>query len=149
MRVRLPKHPAKGGADSFTAFFHPKQVATSSEAAEPPTQGTTVNMPGKSALAATPTAALAASDSTKLDVNLATATELMQIPGVGPVLSQRIMEARDRSTARTTCAALVESARKNSRSCDLSLLSDRHFWVAQCRWQKRDRERPRRSKAHP
>ncbi len=94
MRVRLPKQPAKGGADSFTAFFHPEQVATSSEAAEPPTQRTTVNVPAKSALAATPRAALAASDSTKLDVNSATAAELMQIPCVGPVLSQRIMEAR-------------------------------------------------------
>jgi competence protein ComEA len=50
-------------------------------------------------LSAAPPSATAAPAGGKLDVNTATSAELLGLPGVGPVLAQRIVAARPYQTA--------------------------------------------------
>lgn len=95
LTVRLSKQPAKSGADSFDAFFHPERIASSSTAPTP--LPATTPLPKPVALASPPAARATASG--KLDVNAATMPELLNIPGVGPVTAQRIIEARPFKTA--------------------------------------------------
>jgi competence ComEA-like helix-hairpin-helix protein len=94
MAARSSTAPAKSGPDSFTAFFHPERVAVVSaeeEETEPAIAATPV--PAEiSTPAVVQEAAPAAAG--KLDVNSATADELENIPGVGPVLAERIIAAR-------------------------------------------------------
>ena len=103
MAARSPKAQPKSGPDSFNAFFHPERVAaTASDDGEsqpsPSPSAALVATPGRSWLAgatrpATSSACPAAS-SEKLDVNDASSADLMEIPGIGPVLAQRIMDSR-------------------------------------------------------
>ena len=79
---RSKKTQPKSGADSFAAFFNP-ETATAPEAAE----STAPPRSRSSAGAANPADA-------KLDINSAEASELLNVPGIGPVLAQRIMNAR-------------------------------------------------------
>lgn len=85
--VRLSKPPPKSGADSFDAFFHPERLASMS--AVPPAIAVATPIPKTAALPIDPTPGAA-----RLDVNAASLTELLAIPGVGPVTAQRIMEGR-------------------------------------------------------
>ncbi|MFN2509470.1 MAG: thermonuclease family protein, partial [Chthoniobacterales bacterium] len=87
MAARLSKQLARSGPDSFNAFFHPERVAT------PPADATPESPPP--AMAIKPPAASAApmpsaSVGAKLNVNTATAAELMSVKGIGPVLAGRI-----------------------------------------------------------
>jgi competence protein ComEA len=87
LSVRLSKQPAKSGADSFDAFFHPERGVMKTDAEVPaPSQP-----PAKAPATAPIQAAVAP---VKLDVNTASLPELLNIPGVGPVIAQRIIEAR-------------------------------------------------------
>ena len=89
LAARSTKSQPKAGADSFAAFFHPEreQSATPTPAAQ--------SLIGGSRSTASPERAAGA----KLNVNSATSSELLNIPGVGPVLAQRIMEARPFASA--------------------------------------------------
>lgn len=82
MLVRLPQQPAKSGPESFDAFFHPKRIAKTGDA------DADIASPAPAEPSELVTAAA------KLDVNTATSAELLAIPGVGPVIAQRIREAR-------------------------------------------------------
>ena len=108
MTAQSPKTQPKTGPDSFDAFFHPERVA----AADGSETSTIAPTPSPTAAAiftprgGTSFPGAAASPSTsarggggKLDVNAATSADLLAIPGVGPVLAQRIIEARPFQTA--------------------------------------------------
>ncbi len=84
MSVRLTKQPARTGLDSFDAFFHPDRLL-----AETPVLKPQEAAPAK----ASPPVAHG------LDVNAATAEELMNLKGIGPVLAARIIGARPFKTA--------------------------------------------------
>ena len=96
MAARSPKVQPKSGPDSFDAFFHPERLASSPDenaklaAASPSPAATGVSAPA--------TGSAAPADG-KLDVNQAPSASLLDIPGVGPVLAQRIIEARPFKTA--------------------------------------------------
>ncbi len=87
LMVRLSKQPAKSGADSFDAFFHPERVATKADAPLVAPSEAPAKTPAAAAVAAEPGAV-------KLDVNAAPMKELLNVPGIGPVTAQRIIEAR-------------------------------------------------------
>ena len=72
----------KSGPDSFAAFFHPQKVAAvdSAETSTPAPE--------------TRLAASAPADGATFELNSATTAELLSIPGIGPVLAQRIVDAR-------------------------------------------------------
>ena len=96
LAARSPKAQPKTGPDSFDAFFHPEKIAASPMenpklTAASPASPASILPPA----AVTPTA----SAEGKLDVNEATSAELLNIPGIGPVLAQRIMEGRPFQTA--------------------------------------------------
>jgi competence protein ComEA len=102
MAARSPTVQAKSGPDSFDAFFHPERLAAEPTperpsmmpaATAPPSRGTTMFGFG------TPTPAAAGAAGGKLDVNRATSEELLAVPGIGPVLAQRIIDARPYATA--------------------------------------------------
>jgi len=92
MTARLQKQPPKTGPDSFDAFFHPERLATptEAEAIEAP-DPSLASSPGDRVSVAQPPSALAG---TKLDPNTATSAELLAVPGIGPVLANRILAAR-------------------------------------------------------
>ena len=77
MTARASTAPAKTGPDSFAAFFHPERAVSVSADEE------------KAGLVVAP-----APETGKLDVNAATADELQNISGIGPVLAERIIAAR-------------------------------------------------------
>ncbi|MDQ2659039.1 MAG: helix-hairpin-helix domain-containing protein [Verrucomicrobiota bacterium] len=89
MTTRLPKQPSKTGLDSFDAFFHPEKIAAA-EAAEALQQAAPLTSNSTPATAPARGA---------LDPNSATKEELENIKGIGPVLAQRIIEARPFKTA--------------------------------------------------
>lgn len=91
MTARLPRQPAKTGADSFDAFFHPDRVAT---AASEETAAAPAATPFFSSAPVFSPRSTSQSADGKLDVNNATIDELKKIPGIGPVLAQRIVDAR-------------------------------------------------------
>jgi competence protein ComEA len=92
LTIRLPKQPAKSGADSFDSFFHPERVGSQAQApVAAPSQ-----TPAKPAAI---TAAVQEPGAVKLDVNTAPLAELLNLPGVGPVTAQRIIEARPFNSA--------------------------------------------------
>ena len=76
MVIRAQQPESEKGIDPFDKFFHP--------AGEAPVP----------AAAATPAASASVASLPKLDVNAASLTELQNIPGIGPVAAQRIIEAR-------------------------------------------------------
>lgn len=87
MAARSKTAQPKTGPDSFEAFFRPTKAAASGETETPRSE---------------PPAALAKvapESGPKLDVNSATTAELLNIPGIGPVLAQRILEARPYQSA--------------------------------------------------
>jgi competence ComEA-like helix-hairpin-helix protein len=92
LTVRLSKQPAKSGADSFDAFFHPERVANKADAQLAAPSPPAVKPP-------VPPSAPAGRGIVKLDVNAAPLAELLNIQGVGPVTAQRIIEARPFKTA--------------------------------------------------
>jgi competence ComEA-like helix-hairpin-helix protein len=101
MTARLPRQPAKSGADSFDAFFHPERLATAAETEEV-TSAMALSTPAARTnplVTATTATNLPAAAEAKLDVNSASAEELRKIPGIGPVLAQRIIEARPFTSA--------------------------------------------------
>jgi DNA uptake protein ComE-like DNA-binding protein len=71
MTARASRQPAKSGADSFAEFFR---------ASRAPSADAVGNRPPRAG--------------GKLDVNAASAEQLQQLPGVGPVLAGRIVAAR-------------------------------------------------------
>jgi endonuclease YncB( thermonuclease family) len=100
MTARAQKPESAKGVDPFDVFFHPEKVAAGSVAsastrsphgqalASPPAQVGNQPVPTNPASAVTP------EDQSKLDVNTASSAELENIPGIGPVLAQRIIAAR-------------------------------------------------------
>jgi len=88
MTVRAQQPESERGIDPFDKFFHPAGEMPVQAAAKP---------------AATPEATPAASEETtpsgfpaqtKLDVNTASLAELENVPGIGPSIAERIIEAR-------------------------------------------------------
>ena len=76
MAIRAQQPESEKGIDPFDKFFHP--------AGEAPLPITT----------ATPAISAPVASLPKLDVNAASLAELQNIPGIGPVVAQRIIEAR-------------------------------------------------------
>lgn len=83
MTARLPRPPGKTGPGSFEAFFRPER-------------GTPAVHENASS---SPASAAAPLSGGKIDVNSATSTELLNLPGLGPVLAQRVIDARPFMTA--------------------------------------------------
>ena len=92
MAARSPKAQPKTGPDSFDAFFHPEKVAASVREQDTATSSAAT---GSVAIVS----AAGATAGGKLDVNAASSAELLAIPGIGPVLAQRIIDARPFQTA--------------------------------------------------
>ncbi len=86
MAARVPAQGSAVKRDPFDAFFHPERPAPA------PRQ---VILPKRIVIAsdAGPPAAAARTE-TKLNPNTATLAELIKLKGIGPVLAQRIVEAR-------------------------------------------------------
>lgn len=82
MQLRASKQPSKAGLDSFEVFFHPEKLAVAAEA--------------EARLDAQPVSVPAGA---QLDLNTATAAQLVNIRGIGPVIAQRIIAARPFVTA--------------------------------------------------
>jgi DNA uptake protein ComE-like DNA-binding protein len=90
MATRAQQPESEKGVDPFDKFFHPV-----GEAAGPVTAGTpaiSASVASLPSVETTPTTL--GSLPSKLDVNTASLAELENIPGVGPVVAQRIIEAR-------------------------------------------------------
>ena len=84
MTVRAQQPESERGIDPFDKFFHPAGEMPVQAAAKP---------------AATPEASAETTPSgfpaqTKLDVNTASLAELENVPGIGPSIAERIIEAR-------------------------------------------------------
>lgn len=90
MTTRAQHPESEKGIDPFDKFFHPAgEAATSQPAATPASAAPIASLPSEET---TPTTL--ASVQSKLDINTASAAELQNIPGIGPVVAQRIIEAR-------------------------------------------------------
>ncbi len=90
MAVRAQQAESEKGVDPFDKFFHPAGEPQPAVAA-----GTPANSAGVASLPSAETTPIAlASVQTKLDVNSASLAELQNIPGIGPVVAERIIEAR-------------------------------------------------------
>ena len=88
MAVRAQQPESENGIDPFDKFFHPAGETTVPAAAT--SNAITPSLPSEES---TPTVA-ALLPQTKLDVNAASLAELENVPGIGPVVAQRIIEAR-------------------------------------------------------
>ncbi len=92
MTAQVVKPLAATGADSFDAWFHPAQPATSATSTPTPLAAPSAwPFPMPSAPSSNPFPELEVG---KLDPNRATAQELVAISGIGPVLAARIIAAR-------------------------------------------------------
>ncbi|PYK96627.1 MAG: hypothetical protein DME32_17340 [Verrucomicrobia bacterium] len=90
MAIRAQQPESDTGIDPFDKFFHPASetsvpVATATSATSAPV----APLPSEET---TPTVAPLLPQ-TKLDVNAASLAELKNVPGIGPVVAQRIIEA--------------------------------------------------------
>jgi len=91
MAIRAQQPESEKGIDPFDKFFRPAgEAPVPVPAATPATSAPVAPLPSEET---TPTVA-ALLPQTKLDVNAASLAELQNVPGIGPVVAQRIIEAR-------------------------------------------------------
>jgi DNA uptake protein ComE-like DNA-binding protein len=91
MAIRAQQPESEKGIDPFDKFFRPAgEAPVPVPAATPATSAAVAPLPSEET---TPTVA-ALLPQTKLDVNAASLAELQNIPGIGSVVAQRIIEAR-------------------------------------------------------
>jgi DNA uptake protein ComE-like DNA-binding protein len=101
MAVRAKEPKSEKGVDPFDKFFHPEMTPatvissalTSSSPATVPLSSTSSRAPVAPVQPTTPDL-VSSIPETKLDVNTASQAELENIPGIGPAIAQRIIEAR-------------------------------------------------------
>jgi competence protein ComEA len=86
--VRAQQPESEKGIDPFDKFFHPAGETSVQAAATPAAKVGTTPLPSEET---TPSGFPAP---TKLNVNTASLTELENIPGIGPSIAERIIEAR-------------------------------------------------------
>jgi len=88
MTVRAHQPESEKGIDPFDKFFHPAGEMPVQAAAKP------AATPGATPLPSEETTPSGFPAQTKLDVNTASLTELENVPGIGPSIAERIIEAR-------------------------------------------------------
>jgi predicted flap endonuclease-1-like 5' DNA nuclease len=101
MAIRAKEPQSEKGVDPFDKFFHPEMTPetvipsalTSSSPATVPLSSISPHASVAPIQSATPDS-VSSIPETKLDVNRASQAELENIPGIGPVMAQRIIEAR-------------------------------------------------------
>ena len=86
--ARAQQPESEKGIDPFDKFFHPAGETPVKAAAKPTAKVETTPLPSEET---TPSGFPAP---TKLDVNTASQTELENVPGIGPSIAERIIEAR-------------------------------------------------------
>ena len=110
MAARSAKVRPKTGPDSFDAFFHPEKVVAAESqntaltaSPSPASSPFAATMPAFRPLTGSASAPFstppAGASTVKLDVNAASSAELLAIPGIGPVLAQRIIDGRPYESA--------------------------------------------------
>jgi competence protein ComEA len=97
--VTLPEGARVADAIAAAGGLLPEADATSVNLAAVVSDGEqiAVGVPGAAVVDGAPGAATAGSGSGPVDLNAATAADLDALPGIGPVLAQRIVEHRERS----------------------------------------------------
>ncbi|PYK85208.1 MAG: hypothetical protein DME40_18230, partial [Verrucomicrobia bacterium] len=93
MTVRAQQPESERGIDPFDKFFHPAGEMPVQAAPKPAVT------PGATPSASEETTPSGFPAQTKLDVNSASLTELEDVPGIGPSIAERIIEARPFKTA--------------------------------------------------
>lgn len=99
--VRAKEPESEKGVDPFDKFFHPEMTPasvtpsarTSSSPATVPLSSTSSRASVAPIQPTTPDS-ISSIPETKLDVNTASQSELENIPGIGPAIAQRIIDAR-------------------------------------------------------
>ncbi len=99
--VRAKQPESEKGVDPFDKFFHPEMTPEAVISSPLPSSSpATVPLPSTSprasvaAIQSTTPDVVSSIPETKLDVNRASQAELENIPGIGPAIAQRIIEAR-------------------------------------------------------
>jgi endonuclease YncB( thermonuclease family)/predicted flap endonuclease-1-like 5' DNA nuclease len=101
MAIRAKQPESEKGVDPFDKFFHPEMTPetvipsalTSSSPATVPLSSTSSRASVAPIQSTTPDS-VSSIPETKLDVNRASQAELENIPGIGPAIAQRIIDAR-------------------------------------------------------